>query len=193
MDFASAWRPPEAAAFWHAAVPKGASACRHEARSAWRMAEPLVEPQQQCTPSPRANIMGAGVRLTTLKRRPEFLRVRAGARWATAAFVLEGKRRDAAAQGKDTPAQFEAPRFGFTVSKQVGNAVERNRIRRRLKAAVRGILPDHVQRNFDYVLIARRPALDVAFTVLVLDLVEALHRVHTRKSRPRRGAGGERH
>jgi ribonuclease P protein component len=130
----------------------------------------------------------ASVRLATLKRRPEFLRVRTGARWATAGFVLEGKRRN-------SPALPEVARFGFTVSKQVGGAVERNRIRRRLKAAVRGILPDHTRRDFDYVLIARRPALDAAFAALVSDLVEALRRVHTRKPRPRQGraAGGSQH
>jgi ribonuclease P protein component len=115
-------------------------------------------------------------RLTTLKRRPEFLRVRGGARWATRTFVLEGKRRGVAAAG-------DTARFGFTVSKQVGGAVERNRIRRRLKAAVRGILPDHARPDFDYVIVARRPALDVAFSVLVSDLVDALKRVHVRTPR----------
>jgi ribonuclease P protein component len=127
-------------------------------------------------------------RLATLKRRPQFLRVRSGARWATPAFVLEGKRRE-------EPALPEGPRFGFTVSKQVGGAVERNRIRRRLKAAVRGILPDHLRGDFDYVLIARRPALDAAFATLASDLVEALQRVHARKPRPKRGKaeGGKPH
>ena len=101
------------------------------------------------------------------------------------AFVLEAKRRDGAAP-------VEAPRFGFTVTKQVGGAVERNRIRRRLKAAVRGILPGHARCDFDYVLIARRPALDAAFPALVSDLVAALTRVHTKKPRSQaaRGVGG---
>ncbi len=149
------------------------------------MAEPPVEPRMQPAAGARPR---TGTRLATLKRRPEFLRVRTGARWATPAFVLEGKRRDA-------PALPEAARFGFTVSKQVGGAVERNRIKRRLKAAVRGILPDHTRGDFDYVLIARRPALDAAFATLVSDLVEALQRVHARKPRPQRGkaAGGGRH
>ncbi len=88
-----------------------------------------------------------------------------------------------------TSAPADAPRFGFTVSKQVGGAVERNRIKRRLKAAVRGILSDHTRRDFDYVLIARRPALDAGFAALVSDLIEALQRVHAR--RPRTRAGGD--
>ena len=136
--------------------------------------------------SARSKARGSAA-LATLKRRPEFLRVRRGARSATPAFVLEGKRRD-------QPALPETPRFGFTVSKQVGGAVERNRIRRRLKAAVRGILPDHARGDFDYVLIARRPALDAAFATLVSDLVEALQRVHACKpqTRRRQAASGER-
>ena len=110
-------------------------------------------------------------RLATLKRRPEFLRVRKGARWATPTFVLEARRRgDGSLAG--------AARFGFTVSKQVGGAVERNRMRRRLKAAVRDVLHEHAQRDFDYVLIARRPALDSVFATLVTDLAKALERVH---------------
>lgn len=112
--------------------------------------------------SPRAS-------LATLKQRPDFLRVRAGARWTTAAFVLEAKRRSG---------QAGQARFGFTVSRKVGGAVERNRIRRRLKAAVRDVLYDHARLDFDYVLVARRPALDAVFASLVSDLINALERVH---------------
>jgi ribonuclease P protein component len=142
--------------------------------------------QAGAQPDRPASVRPASIRLATLKRRAEFLRVRTGARWATSVFVLEGRRRD-------MPALPETPRFGFTVSKQVGGAVERNRIRRRLKAAVRGILPDHARPDFDYVLIARRPALDAAFTVLVSELVEALQRVHARRPRTRQPAGSRRH
>jgi ribonuclease P protein component len=115
-------------------------------------------------------------RLATLRRRPEFLRVRGGARWATPAFVLEARRRSGLAEGA---------RFGFTVSKQVGGAVQRNRIRRRLKAAVRDVMAEQARPDYDYVLIARRPALDADFASLVADLVNALQRVHT--SRTQRG------
>jgi ribonuclease P protein component len=119
-------------------------------------------------------------RLATLKRRAEFLRVRTGARWATPAFVLEGKPRS-------DPMPAAVPRFGFTVSKQIGGAVERNRVKRRLKAAVRDVLSEHARQDFDYVLIARRAALDVAFASLVSDLVLALKRVHGRSQRTPRG------
>lgn len=98
--------------------------------------------------------------------------MRKGARSACAAFVLEAMARGTE-EGKSP-----APRFGFTVSRQVGGAVERNRIRRRLKAAVRSVQTAHARGGYDYVLIARRPALDCAFDALVSDLVAALARVH---------------
>jgi ribonuclease P protein component len=128
---------------------------------------------------------GSTPSLATLKRRADFLRVRKGARWATASFVLEAKAR--AEADRATPEK--RPRFGFTVTRQIGKAVERNRIRRRLKAAVREVGVDHAKGDFDYVLIARRPALTSAYTVIVADLVKALERVHGTASRaagPRR-------
>jgi ribonuclease P protein component len=115
-----------------------------------------------------------------LKRRAEFLRVRKGARWATAAFVLEAKPRAGEGRGETAPSAGEqvGARFGFTVTRQVGKAVERNRIRRRLKAAIREIGADHAKGEFDYVLIARRPALTSDFGALRSDLVKAFERVH---------------
>jgi ribonuclease P protein component len=121
-------------------------------------------------------------RIATLKRRPEFLRIRNGGRFATPAFVLEGKRRE---EGDQTSSA-GGPRFGFTVSKKVGSAVERNRIKRRLKAAVRDVVRDHARGDFDYVLIARRAALDAGFAALVSDLIKSLGRVHAKPGEGRR-------
>jgi ribonuclease P protein component len=111
------------------------------------------------------------IRITTLKRRGEFQRIRGGGRWSAAAFVLEGKPREVPAP--------EGPRFGFTITKKTGNAVERNRMRRRLKAAISSLQAEHARPDYDYVLVARRPALDNAFTSLVADLAKAFARVHT--------------
>lgn len=126
---------------------------------------------------------GSLPRLVTLKTRAEFQRIRKGARWATPAFVLEAKERG---NGGGKAAKPE-PRFGFTVTRQVGKAVERNRIRRRLKAAVRSLQKDHARADYDYVLIARRTALDGAFGTLVADLATALDRVNRATKRDRRG------
>ena len=117
--------------------------------------------------------------LTTLKRRSEFLRVRGGLRWGTPSLVLEAKPRpvdDTKAGGAKTG----SPRFGFTVSKKVGKAVVRNRIRRRLKAAV-GELSSSARAGFDYVVIARPAAADRVYADLKADLAEALARIHRPK------------
>jgi ribonuclease P protein component len=117
---------------------------------------------------------GSPSRVTTLRKRAEYLRVRKGARCATPAFVLEAKERS----GEDRFPTADEPRFGFTITRQVGKAVERNRIRRRLKAAVGGLAADHAKGAFDYVLIARRPALTTAYGALVAELAKAFGRVH---------------
>jgi ribonuclease P protein component len=119
------------------------------------------------------------MQLTVIKRRAHFLRVRGGARHACASFALEAKPRPL-----DEPPLGESghlPRFGFTVTKKLGNAVVRNRIKRRLRDAVRHsaspyMLPDH-----DYVLIARDAALRRTFAELVSDLDTALQRVQAKK------------
>lgn len=136
------------------------------------MVRARAEPAKTATPA-----------LNTLKRRSEFLRVRKGARWAGRLFVLEAKARGSEAAGgqavRETTSRAAASaRFGFTVTRQVGKAVERNRIRRRLKAAVRELGPDHAQAQLDYVLIARRPALTSEFAAIRSDLVKAFERVN---------------
>jgi ribonuclease P protein component len=78
-----------------------------------------------------------------------------------------------------------APRIGFTASRKVGIAVERNRARRRLKAAVAAILPKAGEPGFDYVVIARSETLTRPFADLLRDLETALKRVHA----PRRAPG----
>lgn len=99
-----------------------------------------------------------------LKRRAEFLAVARGVRSARRGFVLQMLRRDDAAA---------EPRCGFTVSKKVGNAVVRNRVRRRLKEAVRLDAAALGEAGFDHVLIGRRDALHLPFDDLRADLAGA--------------------
>jgi ribonuclease P protein component len=83
------------------------------------------------------------------------------------------------AGGATTAAEPEATaRFGFTVTKQIGGAVERNRIKRRLRDAVRLLDEGKARENHDYVLIARSAALSRTFADLQKDLERALQRVH---------------
>ena len=121
--------------------------------------------------------------LVTLKKRAEFLRLRGGARCASPGFVLETKSRlDGASD--------HGPRFGFTVTKALGGAVDRNRIRRRLKAAVTEVAPASAHPSHDYVLIARGAALKRSFIDLKKDLERAFQRVH-QPAEPRRPGRGQ--
>lgn len=102
-----------------------------------------------------------------LKRRSEFLRVAAARRkWAAPGLVLQAAE---AAEG--------GIRVGFTVSRKVGNAVVRNRARRRLRAAAEQILERHAAPGFDYVLIGRQETVTRPFALLLEDLKTALKRL----------------
>ena len=98
---------------------------------------------------------------------------------------MEGKARPEAAAG-------EGARFGFTITKKIGGAVERNRIRRRLRHALAGVIGEHADGRFDYVVVARRAALEIEFTKLSAELRTALERIHRRPKfpDPRRTAKG---
>lgn len=77
-----------------------------------------------------------------------------------------------------TAAEVIGARFGFTITKKIGNAVVRNRIRRRLKAALTDLASQHASPCHDYVVVARTPAFDIPFATLQKDLERALQRVH---------------
>ncbi len=100
-----------------------------------------------------------------LTRRSEFLATRMGERRRGPYFVLEVLDRNA----PDEPA-----RIGYTVSKRQGNAVERNRIRRRLKEAVKHTAGFAMQPGHDYVVVARRDALGAPFSTLAQTLARRI-------------------
>ncbi len=86
-------------------------------------------------------------------------------------------------------------RVGFTTSRRVGNAVSRNRARRRLRSAVREILAVHAKPDRDYVVIGRTATLTRSYPALLNDLETALKRVgaYVKADKPVRGdtANGE--
>lgn len=119
------------------------------------------------------------MRIETLKRRSEFQRVRGGARCARSALVIEARARDVS----DGPA-----RFGFTITRKLGGAVERNRIRRRLKAAIAGLGDVAVRTGCDYVIVARQGIAGLAFPELAGELNAALAHVNRGLVNPRQHA-----
>lgn len=150
--------------------------------------------------------------LGRLKRRREFLRVAgSGRKWVTPGLILQVARRSAAAgpdtgprdrKPEDRPPESPAPdrpvpehtgsvRVGFTVSRKVGNAVARNRARRRLKAAAEEVLPLAAEPGCDYVIIGRGATLTRQWPALKQDLETAARGLARRRGpdrQPRRSA-----
>lgn len=102
-----------------------------------------------------------------LRQRADFVAAATGARAPTAAFVLQARKR-----GDSGPI-----RVGFTVTKKVGSAVERNRVRRRLKSVVSRSAEGCMRPGYDYVLVGRRAALELPFDRLVEEFNGALRRL----------------
>lgn len=112
--------------------------------------------------------------LTVLTQRRDFQRAARGKRVAMDGFVLQMLRRP-----EESP---EGIRIGYTCSKKVGNAVARNRAKRRLREIARAVLPYSGKAGHDYVLIGRRDATaDLPFDRLLADLEKALGILHGSK------------
>jgi ribonuclease P protein component len=112
--------------------------------------------------------------LETLKTRPEFLRAASARRQGAGSFLV---------QARDRGDGLARVQVGITASKKIGNAVARNRAKRRLRALARQVLPALAQPGWDYVLVAR-PGVTITrlFADLVQDLEAALRQIH--KTRP---------
>ena len=114
--------------------------------------------------------MGDGVRLARLRKRREFLAVASGGRkWATPGLVLQA--------APSSRADTDTGRVGFTASRKVGNAVARNRAKRRLREIARTTLAAHGAPGYDYVLIGRQATVRRAYTRLTQDLETALKKL----------------
>lgn len=112
----------------------------------------------------------AVVRLT---RRPQFLFVRAGESYRTKSMVVQARKRSASASSGDIASPNHIGE-GFTATKKIGNAVARNRAKRRLRAASQQLLPRYGVGGVDYVFIARQGTGTLAWARLLDDMETAL-------------------
>ncbi len=108
--------------------------------------------------------------LGTLRTRPEFLRAASARRQGAGSFLVQARFRNDGTPGVQV---------GFTASKKIGNAVARNRAKRRLREVARAVLPAFGQPGWDYVLVAR-PGVTIErpFADLLTDLQTALRQIH---------------
>jgi len=106
-------------------------------------------------------------RVVGLKRRREYLAAARGLKAGRDAFLLQAVRRG----GGDASGEIGV---GITVTRKIGGAVVRNRARRRLREALRRVLPGPARAGHDYVVVARPGALSQPFVDLVRDLGSAI-------------------
>jgi ribonuclease P protein component len=107
-------------------------------------------------------------RLVTIKKRADFLAANGGRRVPTPGFILLVRNRE-----DSDPAM----RVGFTVTKKIGGAVVRNRMKRRFRALAREIVPANGFAGSDHVMIGRDKGVERDFALLRSELVDALHKL----------------
>ncbi len=115
-----------------------------------------------------------------LSRRSDFLAANRGIRVSRPGFVL-------LARDNSGPEGDSGLRFGITVTKRIGNAVVRNRMKRRFRALLREVLPVHGLAHHDHVLIGREGGVERDFALLRGELIAAFERARAGKGDPPRG------
>ena len=138
----------------------------------------VIDRQDQTPPA-------APVRLSVMSKRGDFLAANRGLRVSRPGFVLLAQ-----------PNGDRGLRFGITVTKRIGNAVVRNRMKRRFRELLRELLPAHGLPAHDHVLIGREGGIERDFAALRNELRAALGRAAAGKGdppRPRQGKGGPAH
>lgn len=113
---------------------------------------------------------------STIKLRRDFLSAAAGKKFVTHSFIVQYRSREA-----EHPAGVEAVRFGYTVTKKMGGAPDRSRIKRRLREAVRAKAWALAELGHDYVIISRHKALNCPFEDLLRDMEFAFSRMCANK------------
>ena len=124
------------------------------------------------------SVCAAPTKPEVMRKRSDFLRAASARRQGTQGFLLQAR-----ARGDDS----QTVRIGFTCSKKVGNAVARNRAKRRLRALAQAVLARSARPGWDYVLVGRPTAtIERDFDMMLTDLENALIRIHSSANGPRK-------
>ncbi len=140
----------------------------------------------ETAPQPRLTGCSSAPWPEGLRNRAQFLNAARGARFHAASFSLQAiARKDGEETAPEHGEEDDAgpARFGFTVTKKAGGSVERNRMRRRLREAIRRAAPLEAKPGFDYVIVARREALGTGFDRLVSELGRAMRLIGDKPAR----------
>lgn len=106
-----------------------------------------------------------------LKNRSDFLKAARARKQPLKSMLVQGRKRP--------EGEAEGLRVGFTCSKKVGNAVARNRAKRRMREVARLVLPTHGRAGWDYILVGRKDeTANLPFDALTQDLIYALRKIH---------------
>lgn len=107
--------------------------------------------------------------IEVIRKRADFLAANRGKRFVTPNFVLLAHRR-----GSDHAIAPDTIRYGITVTKKIGNAVTRNRMKRRFRALLAQSLPDHGIAGVDHIMIGRKTTKETDFASMKADLEKGL-------------------
>ena len=114
--------------------------------------------------------LSAQLTVEVLRKRAEFLRVRSGKSLRRASCVIQARALDSIDPSRC--------RYGLTATKKIGNAVVRNRAKRRLRALAIELLPEHGHCGWDYVFIARHCTAQIEHESLRRDVLRAIKKIH---------------
>ena len=122
----------------------------------------VAEPAQAGSSENKSTIL-------VIRKRPDFLAANRGKRFVSSGFVLLAfKRRD------DHPVAKNTIRYGITVTKKIGNAVARNRMKRRFRALLAEILPKYGIAGVDHIMIGRKQNIEPEFAIMKTELEKGL-------------------
>jgi len=173
MVSAPAKQPSVAAKCWLPAAPVAARSSLPDtnvsARATPVEARLLPDRLDETQPSSDSALADSNHPVEVIRKRADFLAANRGKRFVTNSFVLLAHRRHT-----DHPMPADMIRYGITVTKKIGNAVVRNRLKRRFRALLAQALPDNGIAGVDHIMIGRKANKEADFAALKADLEKGL-------------------